>query len=330
MNALKRSFAVVSLLISPLLFACEGCDRSQTQSTLKLPFQDNFDRPTIGKQWWTNRPGRWKIKYDAKTKQGKLCVEQARNNHLFLKARHPEEIIVEVDAWGLEKDGDLKVEVFSDGRYAKTGYVLVQGGWHNALSIIDRMDEHRKDRRVKRNKDGTPMVKKDKKYHWKIVVKKTGTGSKQVSWYVDGALYLTYKDKMGLGGKQHAHFAFGNWIANACYDNLRIYAPKQASAAAPVAPAAAPTPTPVRAVKPAPLRAQEPTPTPAPTKTRVDPTPKKISPAARRPRIIMAPKLMRNPIQAIRPRTYRLLNTAKSSRFTRTIRFPIKRKPKQR
>lgn len=255
-------FFVCLILASALWVGCEGCEETKRSAQLSLPFTDNFNRPQIGTKWWTNRPGRWNIKYNSQTKQGQLCVESARNNHLFLQARLPRNVSIEFDAWAREKDGDVKAEIFSDGRYNKTGYVLVHGGWSNSISIIDRLDEHNKDRRVRRNKDGSPMVIRNKKYHWKI----TRIGSK-VTWYLNGKHHLTYDDTYPLTGKGHEHFAFGNWIARVCYDNVHIRAIKN----------------PIRAIA-------QPTRTlPKPVKAPVDPAPQPVDPVQDPPSAIQPP-----------------------------------------
>jgi hypothetical protein len=201
--------------------ACEGCEQQSKFPTLSLPFRDNFDRSELGETWYTERPGRWILDYDQKNKQGRLCVEQAENNPLFLRARLPRDVQIEFDAWAIERDGDVKVEIFTDGKYNKSGYVLVHGGWNNTLSIIDRLDEHNRNRRWRR---GGPI--QNRRYHWRVVRTKD-----TINWYVDGNLYLTYKDPMPLEGPGHEFFAFGNWTARVCFDNLLITAPDTAKPA---------------------------------------------------------------------------------------------------
>ncbi|MCB9639249.1 MAG: hypothetical protein H6727_10195 [Myxococcales bacterium] len=221
-------------------------------------------------------PGRWRIQYDERTKQGRLCVEQARNNPLFLRGALPRDVVVEFDAYAQEKDGDVKIELFTDGRFHATGYVLVHGGWHNAMSIIDRLGEHNRDCRGKEQNQPAncrrwtrkQKVVMKKRHHWKVV-----RHDNKLMWYLDGKLFMRYDDPQPLEGKGHGFFAFSNWIAHVCYDNLsiRAYTPplqKKSSAAPLVAPAkAAPIP---RAVEPEP---KAPTPQPVQEAPKAQPAP---------------------------------------------------------
>lgn len=206
------------------LVACESCEEKSNIPSLQLPFADNFDRPTLGSSWFTERPGRWKIQYDTKTQTGQLCVWQARNMPLFLRGKLPRNVVIEFDAWAKQGEGDVKIELFTDGKYHATGYVLIHGGWNNSWSIIDRLDEHNPNCRAheahqktncRRVMRGGPVAQK--RYHWKVV-----RFGDTVEWFLDGKLYLRYPDPMPLEGSAHQFFAFSNWIAHVCFDNLQI------------------------------------------------------------------------------------------------------------
>lgn len=226
---MTRFFSRFSLVLSFCTLAvfwvsCESCEQKGSVPPLTLPFADNFDRPTLGNQWHTERPGRWKIEYDTKTRQGQLCVFHARNMPLFLRGKLPRNVVIEFDAWAKQPEGDVKIELFTDGKYHATGYVLIHGGWKNSWSIIDRLDEHnpncRSDqvhqkthcRRVRR---GGPVAQK--RYRWKVV-----RFGDTVEWFLDGKFYMRYPDLMPLEGSAHRFFAFSNWEARVCFDNLQI------------------------------------------------------------------------------------------------------------
>ncbi len=215
-------FSLFSALVVLVFSGCEGCKREERRDPyLKLPFVENFDRPQLGKLWFTEAPGRWWIEYSATMRSGRLCGEMAQNLPLFLRARLPKEVVIELDAWAEEDEGDVKIEIFNDGFFHATGYVLIHGGWHNTYSIIDRLGEHNEDRRWKR---GGP--KKGKKYHWKVIRRferdSKGNTVGIIEWYIDGQLFLTYRDPEPLVGEKHEYFAFGNWNAKTCFDNLSI------------------------------------------------------------------------------------------------------------
>ena len=115
---------------------------------------------------------------------------------------------------------DIKVEVFGDGKsfakrasYTATSYVLILGGWNNSRSIIARMDEHGRDRKVRE----APRGEVDRTYACNIV--RVGGA---LSWYVDGERFLELEDPEPLRGKGHEHFAFNNWESEVYFDDLVI------------------------------------------------------------------------------------------------------------
>lgn len=154
---------------------------------------------------------------------GALSTRGGHNHPLWLRKKLPGDVQIDVTAWSNTADGDIKVEVFGDGRsfdadaggYTSTGYVVIFGGWHNTKSMIARGNEHgnelvqRTDRRVALRQ----------KYHFRIVRK-----GKKLSWYVDdmGAPFLEYEDPRPLVGTGHEYFAFDNWESDAWFDDLTV------------------------------------------------------------------------------------------------------------
>jgi hypothetical protein len=307
----KVGWIVVLLLVG--LAGCEDCVEVRTKK-LSLPFTDNFNRSHLGKMWRSEMSGLWRIEYNSKKGEGRLCVENARNNPLFLKGRLPRNVIVEFDAWALSDEGDVKIELFTDGRYHATGYVLIHGGWHNKVSIIDRLDEHNKNRKRRR---GGPAKKR--RYHWKVV-----RHGKTVYWYLNGGKtpYMTYKDPQPLEGRGHEFFAFSNWHAYVCFDNLRIRRwtpPPPVATRRPAPVRRRPAPTPPRTVAPVADPLPPPPPTPAYQPPPEQPTvaqPQQVRPSHRRRKKrplrlrIMRPRLLRPNLQQPhiirRPRVLRL------------------------
>jgi len=204
-------FGLFALLLAGGLLGCEGCEEKKAKK-LSLPFSDNFNRVALGNNYSSESIGRWRISYNNQTHDGRLCVDNTRNNPLFLNLKLPRNVVVEFDAWAMENEGDVKVEIFTDGKLHATGYVLIHGGWNNRISIIDRLDEHNKNRR---RRGGGPV--RGRKYRWKI----TRHGD-TVNWYIDGKFFMKYKDPKPLEGKKHGFFAFSNWKSHICFDNLRV------------------------------------------------------------------------------------------------------------
>ena len=88
-----------------------------------------------GDRWWSNG-GLWRIV------DGQLYSPGVGNNPLWLLARLPADVQVEFDVRSEGADGDVKWEMFGDGRNHSTGYVFIFGGWHNRESRIAKLDEH--------------------------------------------------------------------------------------------------------------------------------------------------------------------------------------------
>lgn len=302
-----RFLCVAFLLISSLTWGCEGCEIQEASTTLKVPFADNFDRPSLGAMWSSEMAGRWRIQFDERTKQGRLCVEQARNNPLFLRGTLPRDVVVEFDAYAQEKDGDVKIELFTDGRFHATGYVLAHGGWHNAMSIIDRLGEHNRDCSAKeqnarancRRWTRREKVIIGKGHHWKVI-----RHGEKLLWYLDGKLFMRYDDPQPLEGKGHQFFAFSNWIAHVCFDNLTIrpYTPetaqKEAPAPSPARVLVTPSPTPVPSTPSDPASSD-----PAPS----DPAPAFVAPSAVRSGAVLVPAQPQIRVQS-NPQPLRLHN----------------------
>jgi hypothetical protein len=100
-----------------------------------VPYEDRFDRASVGDAWWSNG-GLWRIV------DGQLYSPGVGNNPLWLKARLPPDVRVEFDVRSEGPDGDIKWEMYGDGRNHSTGYVFLFGAWRNRESRICKLDEH--------------------------------------------------------------------------------------------------------------------------------------------------------------------------------------------
>jgi hypothetical protein len=191
---------------------------------LTEPFVDAFDRDALGEDWHPTSPV-WKID------DGKLCGQRARNHPVWLKRRLPTNARIEFDAMSSSRDGDLKVEIWGDGRSHATGttydhassYLAIFGGWKNRFHVLARKDEHAKDRpEIAIDEDSDDLrarrVEPLRTYHFKI----ERSDGKTVRWYVDDVEMLTYPDKEPLKGPGHEHFGFNDWDVRVCFDNVHI------------------------------------------------------------------------------------------------------------
>jgi hypothetical protein len=203
------------------LFAIVGLSHRPTAPVAggTLVYEDDFERAEAGKDYFQGAPdagwaaGTWTLK------DGRLHAEKIHNAALWLQVKLPKRVRIEFDARAETAAGDLKCEVFGDGRNHQSGYILIHGGWHNSINTIARRDEHGEDRKED-NRCPTPnnrkrCVEPGVDYHW--AVERT---DHVLRWYLDGVLFLTYPDANPVEGE---HFAFNNWEARVSFDNLRIY-----------------------------------------------------------------------------------------------------------
>jgi hypothetical protein len=175
---------------------------------------DDFARDDIGTNYYDTGGG-------YHIADGALSTRGSHNHPLWLRKKLPRDVRIELTAWSTTPDGDIKIEIFGDGRsydpnkgrYTATGYVLVFGGWKNSKSILARMDEHGEEL-VER---AAPRVEPGRKYRWTI----TRQG-KTVDWQIDGQPFLTYEDKQPLDGPGHEYFAFNNWESDSWFDDVVI------------------------------------------------------------------------------------------------------------
>ncbi|MGH7435070.1 MAG: hypothetical protein ACRENE_05290 [Polyangiaceae bacterium] len=175
--------------------------------------------------WVTTMPGIWRIE------AGHLCGERAHNHGIWLKRVLPVNARIEFDAVSSSPDGDLKAELWGDGRsYATalsytnaTSYLTIFGGWHNKLHVLARINEHGTDRKeinVDPSSDDPrqrPVVA-GQSYHFKV----ERSDGKTIHWSVDGNEMLSFADTAPLMGPGHDHFGFNDWEVKVCFDNVHV------------------------------------------------------------------------------------------------------------
>jgi hypothetical protein len=186
-------------------------------------FHDNFDRAELGADWNPTSP-EWRIV------GGRLCGQRARNHPVWLTRKLPLNARIEFDATSASADGDLKVEIWGDGKgFAKgtsytdaTSYLAIFGGWKNQFHVLARLDEHAPGRpEVKVSPGGDykarPVVA-NTVYHFKV----ERTDGKTVRWFVDDIEIIAFADPAPLKGEGHEHLGFNDWEVQVCFDNLQI------------------------------------------------------------------------------------------------------------
>ncbi len=187
------------------------------------PFRDDFARASLGPDY-VNTGGPYRLEH------GRLVFENAHNHPLWLQRRLPDDLRVDLDVTPLSAEGDVKVELYGDGKshesdeavrqdlqYTDTGYLFIFGGWHNQLSTLVKEREHawQYDPSVPRRRD--VPAEPGRTYHWTIF-KRGG----HLAWFMDGRIILSWDNPAPLHGEGHDRFCFTGWEAGAAYANLRI------------------------------------------------------------------------------------------------------------
>lgn len=213
-SGLSSSLVTMRSALAVLLaIAAVGCTPQGDPAIGADGFTDDFERDAVG-DLWNDTGGRYRIE------EGQLHVRGARNRPLWLRRRLPRDVAIEVDARSESQAGDIKLEVFGDGRsratsnqYTATSYVIVFGGWNNSANIIARMDEHADDRAV------GPRRPVEQGHTYRLRIERRGN---TITAWADDQELATMDDPSPLEGRGHDHFGFNNWESDLWFDNLTI------------------------------------------------------------------------------------------------------------
>lgn len=189
------------------------------------PGMQNAEADDLGPNWYATAPHVWHIE------DGRLCGQRAGNYGIWLNRVLPINARIEFDAVSDSPQGDLKVEVWGDGRSHATSnsyrnatsYVVILGGWKNTYHVLAREDEHARDRRELKvdPQSDDPREKPvypGQTYHFRIERNDGHT----VRWSVNGLDYLSWDDPQPLAGMGHDHIGFNDWEVKVCFDNVKV------------------------------------------------------------------------------------------------------------
>lgn len=191
----------------------------------RMPDLRHRDPSGLGPNWTSLSASAWRIE------NGKLCGEGAKNHGAWLNKVLPVNARIEFDATSDSTEGDLKTEVWGDGRSGATqdsyvnatSYLAILGGWKNTVHVLARLNEHgdnRKEIKVDPTSDdprAKPVIR-GQTYRFKV----ERSDGKTLRWYVDGLEYLTWADSEPLVGPGHDHFGFNEWKVKVCFDNVKV------------------------------------------------------------------------------------------------------------
>ena len=218
---MSRVFVTTLVGVVAAALSCAGCTLKSSEPAPdadalpegKVVLTEKFDGP-LGARFNDTSDGAYAVV------DGKLRAQGAHNRPLWLKEKLPGDARIDFTARSLSPAVDIKVELYGDGKsyakeasYTATSYVLILGGWNNSRSIIARMDEHGRDRKVRKE----PPGEVGRTYAF-CAVRRGGS----LAWYVDGERFLSLDDPEPLRGAGHEHLAFNNWESEVYFDDLVI------------------------------------------------------------------------------------------------------------
>jgi hypothetical protein len=221
MSWVRRYTGPIVVLVSLITLAVVALLTFRTQPASKqgtLVFSDDFNRTALGSQYLPAAPDRGHKAGTWRIEDGRLKAENIHNAVLWLQEALPEQVRVEFTSRAESATGDVKCEIFGDGKTHQSGYILIFGGWHNTVNAIARQDEHGEDRKQdSRCGQGRQRRCVEPKVDYQWAVERTDD---TVRWYLDGQLFLTFPDAHPIRGR---FFGFSNWEAPVTFDDLRIY-----------------------------------------------------------------------------------------------------------
>jgi hypothetical protein len=228
----------VALINLPLLHRAVKGD---PEATVQLPYEDSFSEGSPIRKHYFTTGGLWRIV------NGELFSPGVRNNPFWLKARLPQNVVIDFDVRCASPDGDIRVEIFGNGVDHLSGYELIHGGWNNSQSAIVRLKENApslaqlqtdarqlatgrgmsnsglvetgvygKNTAVRVDGQRFP-VRPNQTYHWRI--ERRGS---LLRWSIDGQTYLEFNDPLPLTGAGHDRFGLSSAESDIYYDNLRV------------------------------------------------------------------------------------------------------------
>ena len=173
-----------------------------------VPFADDFERTEVGENygWFYDAEG-------PRIRDGWLCLGAVKNNPVWLKVPLPRDVRITFLARSEGRQGDIKFEVFGNGRDHESGYVVILGGWNNTISVLARLDEHGRDRKERRDLKIVP----GRTYRIRLERR-----SGRIDVYVNGQSIFSWDDPDPLEGPGHDRFGFSAWETPLCFDDLRI------------------------------------------------------------------------------------------------------------
>ena len=191
---------------------------------LTSPFRDEFDREQVGDDYFATGD-------HFEIRDGRLCVQDARNHPLWLRHRLPRNARIRVEAECASDDGDIKLEAWGDGQASATriaytdatSYLAIFGGWKNRYHVLARLDEHAPDRQQVVIEPGSDNPRQQpalagRRYRLRL----ERSDGRTLRFWVDDVEILSFTDPLPLQGIGHDHFGFNDWESPVCFDHLVV------------------------------------------------------------------------------------------------------------
>ena len=183
-------------------------------------FADKFDRAELGPDW-LNTGAPYRIE------NGRLVFEMAHNHPLWLNRTLPRDLQIDFDCTALSPAGDVKVELFGDGRSFESEPDDVRSATRStrrpdtssssaagttSSRRWSKQQEHswQYDKKAYRAAP-TCRCRRAGPYHWTITRTRIRRLGAHLDWKLDGQPFIAWDDPHPLDGPGHDHFAFEGW-----------------------------------------------------------------------------------------------------------------------
>jgi Farnesoic acid 0-methyl transferase len=214
--------------------------RPLPEAGVPLPFLDDFSNPGTVAAHYHSLGGFPRVV------NGELLSPGTKNNPLWLKAKLPDNVLIEFDAHASSQEGEIRVELYGDGIEHLSGYELVYAPW-SAVGVsgrlpatLVRLDENAPTLRAWTDKaraagatslpqvgygpksgirvEGPPVSIEPGKVYRMRIERRGDT----LRWSVDGQRMVEFKDPSPLRGPWHDRVGLSSLEGDVYYDNFRV------------------------------------------------------------------------------------------------------------
>lgn len=215
--------------------------RSPPPAPRSVPWTDDFSDPgTVQKNYWSSG-ALWRVQ------NGELFGPGPKASVLWLTAKLPHDVAVDVDVRSPVPGSDAQVHLFGNGTDWGSGYVVTGGAGGGGAFAIGRLGTYDAPTAAQRvataRQAGSTANTLDElakegrllpstSWHTDVMAQATGPNQRvhwhvervgaELRWFIDGKLVSRTSDPVPLEGPGHDRVGLSGWEADVFYDNLKV------------------------------------------------------------------------------------------------------------